>query len=244
MKKVILVLVISLLIFSACNKNSMKDKDSIGELNPGNKNQEAIYCNDTVKVEEDGLVTEFKLVLFAETDGSDNVSTFTGNIFLDYGLDASQITGMGGAPIEGMGGFRMTQYANDVSFDVVKLDLSQYARYGKNYKNDEFVPVPLIKAKRMALLTPNMSGTGNLDITVEGETDSQGGTIKLETGNTTVSGSGPLVMKMYINNGMVTIQIPSLMKAMAYQSFEGILTENQNIIDQARDIANKEFNQD
>lgn len=220
--------------------DEIDDKNDDGEKNK--ENTYTLYCNDTVTVEEDDMITKYKLVIFATgNEGSGNSITFTGNILLDYGLDASQFTGIGGAPIEGIGGFNISQFAQDFTFNVESFDLDKYAKYGTDTKEGELVIPPLISAQSMALITPNMSGTGHLGVTITGQTDSQGGYVKAETGETSIDGSGPVVMKMYISDGMVTIEVPSLKKAMGYKSFDAILTKNSSIRDQAEEIAKKEF---
>lgn len=201
----------------------------------------AIYVNDTVKVEKDGLITEFKLVLFATTTGSSLLNTYSAHIRLDYGLDASQLSGLTDAPIEGMGGFNVSQHAENVIFDVVKMDSDTYANYGITAEEDEHVLFPLINGSAMALLTPNMNGTGHLGINISGEIDSNGGSITAESGESSVSASGPLAIKIDFRDGFASVYIPSLSQAMANQKFEGIVTESSDIIDQAEAIAKDEF---
>lgn len=218
-----------------------ENKDSEDEDSSNASGQYAIYCNDTVTVVKDELETKYTLVLFATCDNGEN-GTYHGSIALDYGLDASQLTGIGGAPIEAFGGFNVSQRASDVEFEVVPFDLDAYATYGSNTPSGPAPVVPLINGTSMALLTPTMSGTGQLGMKITGQTDSSGGSVTAEVPETSSSASGPLLIKMYINDGNVTIEIPALKEAMDYQSFDGILSNNSDIIDQAEDISNKTFN--
>jgi hypothetical protein len=220
-----------------------KDKDENDDKDKNETSgQHAIYCNDTVTVTDktSGFETKYTLVLFATNeDGLEG--TYHGNISLNYGLDASQISGLTDAPIQGLGGFSVSLQAQDVEFDVVNLDLDKYANYGTDATGDAKV-VPLINGTSMALITANMSGSGQLGIEITGKTDANGGTITATQPNVSADGSGPLVIKMYMKDGLVTIQIPSLQKAMDYQSFDAILTSSSDIISQAEEQANEAFN--
>lgn len=245
---VLLALLLICSLLSSCRINKAADNGADGNQpdQPKATDSEdatyAIYVNDTINVESEGLITKFKLVLFATTSGSDQLNTYSANIALDYGLDADQLTGLGGAPIVGMGGFNVSQHAENVVFDLVSLNIDSYARYGTDIKDDEYAPLPLtIIGDSMALLTPEMNGTGQLGISITGAIDTAGGIATAESGDSSTNASGPLVMKMTIKNGMVTIDIPSLNQAMAGQRFEGIVTKSSDIIKQAETIANGEF---
>lgn len=220
--------------------NEDEDKDD-NKKSQNSSGQYAIYCNDTVSVVKDDLETKFTLVMFATCEDGEN-GTYRGSIALDYGLDASQLTGIGGAPIEGFGGFNVSQRASDIEFEVIPFDLDAYATYGSDTPSGQATVVPLINGTSMALLTPNMSGTGQLGMKITGQTDSSGGSITAEVPETSSSASGPLLIKMYIDDGNVTIEIPTLKQAMDYQSFDAILSNNSDIIKQAQDISNKTFN--
>lgn len=219
-----------------------EDGDDKGKKSENTSGKHAIYCNDTVTVIKDDLETKYTLVLFATSENGEN-GTYRGSIALDYGLDASQLTGINGAPIEGFGGFNVSMRASDVEFEVIPFDLDAYARYDSDKPDDQPVVVPLISGTSMALFTPNMSGTGQLGMKITGQTDGSGGSITAEVPETSASGTTPLLIKMYISSeGNVTIEIPSLKQAMDYQSFDGIVSNNQDIIDQAEGISSKTFN--
>lgn len=183
---------------------------------PENPSDEALECDwllkvdQTIPITEDELTVNYTLVLIAQkTGGKDVYGTYEGAAFIGSTLDASNLSN---SFLEVAGGFDINVFANNLSFEVVPYDKEGYSRY--EIGEDGVPDVPLVDYEAMALLSPEMTGTGLVNPSVTGENVSAG-----YTGSS--GGTAPVVMKIAVKSGKAEVVVPFLNMD---RSFEGLLT--------------------
>lgn len=170
-----------------------------------------LYVDQTIPVTTDGMTVDYTLLLVAQkTGGKDVYGTYTGACYLGVKFDASQ---MNNSVMQLLGGFNVDAYSYDLSFDVISYDIEAYSDYG--LKDGEAPIAPLVSYESMALLTPEMTGSGSLNPSIDGI---QGEHAEI---NESASGTETIPMKITINSGQVSVYIPSLQIS---HSFKGTLT--------------------
>ena len=110
------------------------------------------------------------------------------------------------------GGFDIRVFANNLSFEIVPYDKESYSRYGIG--EDGVPDVPLVDYESMALLSPEMTGSGVVNPYISGENVSA-----VYSGSS--AGTAPVVMKIAVKSGKVHVTVPFLNMD---RSFEGLLT--------------------
>jgi hypothetical protein len=178
---------------------------------------EALDCNwtltvdQTIPVTRDGLTVNYTLLLVAQKAGGTDVSgVYTGAAYVGIHFDASQ---MSVDVMQAFGGFDMNACAYDLSFEVTGYDEESFSAYGLSADD---VPLwQLVEYESMALLSPEMSGSGTLDPSIVGAQGEQGGI------NASASGTTAIPMKITVESGKVTVSVPSFNLG---DSFHGILT--------------------
>jgi hypothetical protein len=185
---------------------------------PGSRN-ELLDCNWVLKVDqtipkkyEDGMTVEHTLVFIAEKEGGTDVSgTYHGAFCLRSKLDISEFSN---EIVEMTGGFDVYGFGNDVTFDVISYDISNYTEFG--IEEGELGIPPLIDYETMATFTQEMTGTGVLNPYLRGihEGSLSGGV------DVTSGGSAQVPIKIAIKSGKVHVNFPTLDIG---RSFEGLL---------------------
>lgn len=204
-KIIIYVMILTLLLvsgFSGCSRIAGDNGKT-----PGSKN-ELLDCNWILKVDQtipvkdkDGMTVEYTLVLIAEKEGGTDVSgEYHGAAYIGAKLDISEFSN---EAVEMTGGFNIEAFGNDISFDIVPYDIESYSNYG--VKKGEIGIAPLVKYETMALLSPEMTGTGVINPYLEGR---QEGSVSGGV-NEGVTSTVPVPMKITINSGKVNVDLPT-----------------------------------
>lgn len=182
---------------------------------PEKTSDEALECNwllkvdQTIPITENELTVNYTLVLIAQkTGGKDVYGTYEGAAFIGSELDASNLSN---SFLKVTGGFDIRVFANNLSFEIVPYDKESYSRFGLG--EDGVPDVPLVDYESMALLSPEMTGTGFVNPHISGENVSAG-----YSGSS--GGTAPVVMKITVKSGKVDVTIPFLNMD---RSFEGLL---------------------
>ncbi|MGI6085067.1 MAG: hypothetical protein ACOYIF_06435 [Acetivibrionales bacterium] len=213
-----LMLILALLVGFVLSGCSRADGGKTTPRSRGS-NEELLECNWVLKVDQtiprkykDGMTVEHTLVFIAEKEGGTDVSgTYHGAFCLRSKLDISEFSNEG---VEFSGGFDVYGFGNDVTFDVVKYDITKYANFGK--KEDELGIPHLIDYETMATFTHEITGTGVLNPYIRGKHEGMvSGGIDVTSG-----GSAPVPIKIAIQSGKVHVNFPTLDIG---QSFEGLL---------------------
>ena len=169
-----------------------------------------LNVNQTIPVTTDGMTVNYTLVLNATKKGGiDVIGDYIGSGKILVEMDAS---GLSNEVIKAIGGFKVDASADNINIPVVAYDRDKYANY--NLEKDEVPIVPLVKHQAMALISPQMIGSGILNPTVTGIQGEKAEVNEEVTGNTSVP------MKITINDGKVNVYIPSFKIS---KSFEGML---------------------
>lgn len=170
-----------------------------------------MYVDQTIPITKDGLTVNYTLLLIAQKAGGKDVNgTYQGAAYVGINFDASQ---MSNEALSFLGGFDVNAYAYDLNLDVVSYDIEAYSDYG--LKEGEAPIAPLVPYESMALISPQMEGTGTLNPSFSGIQGEQGGIDESVTSTTAMT------MKITINSGKVSVYIPEL--NISY-SFNGTLT--------------------
>lgn len=214
---IILICGISIL-FTGCNVRSknapdITPSDYIQGVN-GDEPLDAdwiIYVDQTIPITKDGLTTEYTLVLAArKAGGKDVYGTYEGAAYISCKLDMSELTS---EFMKIMGGFDIQAYSNAFSFDVVPFINDEYTNYGKS--EDSIPMMSLVEYESMALVSPNMTGTGIINPNISGQNG------EIVNFDEDVSGTLPIPIAIAIKSGKVYVTLPTIQ--MEY-SYEGIIT--------------------
>jgi hypothetical protein len=170
-----------------------------------------LFVDQTIPKTVDGLKVDHHLMIVAQkTGGTDVTGTYKGVAYVGINFDASQLNN---SAMQALGGFNVNVHTYALTFDVVAYEGETYSDYG--LKPDEPPLAQLVPHESMALLSPEMTGTGTLDTTITGIQGEQGGTSNSSAGSTAIT------MKILINSGKVSVSVPSFGLT---SSFEGMLT--------------------
>lgn len=168
-----------------------------------------LKVDQTIPVTTDELTVNYTLVLIAQkTGGTDVYGTYGGAAYIGGNLDASNLSN---SFLDVTGGFDIKAYANNLSFEIVPYDKEKYSRYGMG--KDEAPVVPLVGYESMALISPQMAGSGIINPNVTGENVNAGY-------SDTASGSAPITMEITVKSGRAEVDVPSFNMG---HSFEGLL---------------------
>lgn len=167
-----------------------------------------LQVDQTIPVEKEGLTVHYTLVLVAQkTGGTDVYGTYEGAAYIACRLDASYLSNQ---YFDVTGGFDVTAYTDALSFDIVPYDIQNYAHYG--LADGELAMPELVQHESMALLSPEMTGVGELNPFFFGENVRAGY-------YGTSSGTAPVPMKILVSSGKVQVSVPSFTD----KRFEGML---------------------
>lgn len=184
-------------IFSGCSL-----RDYIPGANNPVECDWVLKVDQTIPVKTDGMTVEYTLVLIAEKKGGTDVSgTYEGAAYIGCKLDISEFSN---EVVEMTGGFDINAYGNNIIFDVIPYDINDYTDYG--LKKDELGLAPLVEYETMALLSPEMTGTGIVNPNIQGKPE---GSVSAEF-NESVSSTVPVPMKITIRSGKVNVDLPTL----------------------------------
>lgn len=169
-----------------------------------------IQIDQTIPKTVQGMTVNYSLVLVAQKSGGKDVNgTYKGTAYVGVNFDASQ---MNNAAMQVLGGFNVNAAAYDLTFDVVGYDQEKYSEYG--LKDGEPPLAPLVTYQSMALLSPEMEGTGSFNVNITAP-NASGGTSNSNSSSTSIP------MKMTIDSGKVGVYIPSFQLT---SDFEGTVT--------------------
>lgn len=167
-----------------------------------------LCVDQTIPVTTDGLTVEYTLVLIAQKAGGSDVNgTYEGAAYVGCKLDISSVSN---EVIEAFGGFDMNAYASSITFDVVPYDINEYSDY--EVPQGQIAIPPLVEYESMALISPEMTGSGILNPSLFGI---QGEHMEY---NYSASGTQAIPMRIAIKSGSVTVSVPSFKIG---SSFEG-----------------------
>jgi hypothetical protein len=170
-----------------------------------------MFVEQTIPKTVDGLTINYELMLVAQKSGGKDVNgTYKGVAYVGVNFDASQ---MNSDVLKMLGGFNVNACTYDLTFDVVGFDNEKYSEYG--LEGDLPPLAQLVQYQSMALVTPQMTGTGTLDTSITGIQGEHGGTSDSNSGSTSVA------MRMTVDSGKVTVDIPSFQLT---HKFEGMVT--------------------
>ena len=192
------VFLITVLLLSGCSSNRTKPR---GDNGPAECNW-FLKVDETIPVKsEGGFTTDYTLVLIAVKEGGTDVTgTYEGAVYIGCKLDISEFSN---GIIDMSGGFDIEAYGNDVVFDIVPYNGDTYVDYG--LKEGELGLAPLLSYETMALLSPEMTGTGIIDPSIQGKPE---GSVSAEF-NESVSSKVPVPIKIAIQSGNVTVELPT-----------------------------------
>jgi hypothetical protein len=171
-----------------------------------------MFVDQTIPKQVDGVTVNYHVMLVAQKSGGKDVNgTYKGAAFVGINFDASQ---MSNSVLNAIGGFNVNMATYDLSFDLVGYDVEKYSDFG--VQGDLPALAPLVKYQAMALISPQMTGTGTLDASITGIQGEHG-----ETGNNTSEGSAAIPMKIAIDGATVLLDVPSFHLT---HHFEGTIT--------------------
>ncbi len=181
---------------------------------PSNAPVEAVwtmFVDQTIPKTADGMKINYRVMLVAQKSGGKDVNgTYKGAAYVGINFDASQ---MNNAAMSILGGFNVNASTYALTFDVVGYDQETYSAYG--LKDGEPPLAPLVTYQSMALLTPQMQGTGSLGVNVTGAQGEHANTDQSAAGSTAIP------MRITIDSGKVSVSVPSFQLT---DSFKGTVT--------------------
>jgi hypothetical protein len=169
-----------------------------------------MQVDQTIPITQDGFTVNYTLILVAQKKGGiDVLGDYKGSAYLKINMDASSLSN---EVIKVTGGFDVNASTNSLKFQLVPYDIERYSDYGLS--KDEVPLAPLVQYETMALISPEMQGTGVLNPMVQGK---QGEKAEV---NKSASQTMPIPMKITVIGGQVNVDIPSLKIG---KHFEGML---------------------
>lgn len=204
------------LMLSACSGNAAPRPPGSSSSAPTQNNQAVdcvwtLHVDQTIPVDTDGMTINYTLVLIAQKAGGQDVNgMYEGAAYLACQLDASNLSN---EVFNVSGGFDVHAFANNLSFEVTDYNVQDYSDYGVS--GGAAALAPLVQYESMALLTPDMQGSGVLNPSITGVQGEHGGI------NESVSDSTAVPMKITVNSGQAAVDIPSFN---IDKSFKGSLT--------------------
>jgi hypothetical protein len=169
-----------------------------------------MQIDQTIPITQDGFTVNYTLILVAQKKGGIEVlGDYKGSAYLKINMDASNLSN---EVIKVTGGFDVNAFTNSLDFQLVPYDIERYSDYGLG--KDEVPLAPLVQYETMALISPEMKGTGVLNPMVQGK---QGEKAEV---NKSASQTMPIPMKITVIGGQVNVEIPSLKIG---KHFEGML---------------------
>ena len=209
---VCIITLVTLFVISGCTPGTDSAAPSVARTET--PTESPLDCNWVLKVDQtipvttDGLTVNYTLVLIAQkAGGTDVYGAYEGAAYIASELDASNLSN---AFLDVTGGFHIEAFANNLSFEIVPYDKEKYSRYGIG--KDEAPDVPLVEYESMALISPEMTGSGVLNPDVSGENVNAG---YHDSG----SGTALVALKIAVKSGKVEATVPMFNT----DSFEGIL---------------------
>lgn len=163
-----------------------------------------LHVDHTIPVEKDGMTVNYTLVLAADKQGGTDIcGTYLGNANIKVEMDASKLSN---EVIKMLGGFKMEAYAEAMKFDVVPHDAETFQEYYTYEHMEGFLPPlkPVRDYNGMALISPDMKGTGLLNIQAHGI---QGE--KAEK-NESAAGIEAIPMRILVSDLDVFVEAPAL----------------------------------
>lgn len=188
-----------------------------------------LHVNQTITVESEGLPVNHTLILVAKkTGGTDIYGSYEGLAYVRTQLDASVLSN---EVLAVSGGFNIEYSSDTIQFDILPYDADSFFAEMPTDSADVLTIAPLAEFNGMALLAPEMQGSGVINPLVQG--------IQGERAEYNTSTSDVVVMPMRIgvSNAEVYVEIPSLKTG---QMFQGMLTgdpaQGEDLLEQTREL--------